>query len=70
MKINVQCWRCNHEYTVTCKRVDFNRWQRGELIQVALGYLTDGERELLLSKTCDSCWTKMFGEPLEQETEN
>jgi len=41
---------------------DLTAWSEGELIQVALDYLSEGERELLLSGTCDTCWDEMYGE--------
>jgi hypothetical protein len=25
--------------------------------------LSSGQREMLMSQTCDSCWIEMFGEP-------
>ena len=37
-------------------------WVSGDkYIQEALPYLTAAERELLISKTCDKCWKKMYG---------
>ena len=32
----------------------------GKLIQDAFPYLTDGQRELMISNTCDTCWNKFF----------
>lgn len=38
-------------------------WQAGGgYIQDLMPTLTAGERELLISGTCDSCWKEMFGE--------
>lgn len=42
--------------------VDLAAWKRGTLIQDAMPYLSDGEREILISKTCGECWDAMFGE--------
>ena len=41
-------------------------WKAGELIQNALPELSDEERELLISKTCDSCWNKLFPEDFDE----
>jgi hypothetical protein len=37
-------------------------WQAGKYIQDAMPYLSKGERELLISGTCDECFDKMFGD--------
>lgn len=62
VNIAVQCWNCKRDFTVTCNEVHYNAWKDGELIQEVMSYLTAGERELLISNTCDDCWHKMFGE--------
>jgi hypothetical protein len=37
-------------------------WLSGSLpIQDAMPYLTDGERELFLSYTCNDCFNNLFG---------
>lgn len=62
MHLDVQCMHCHKWYDIEVDKEDFNSWENGTyLIQDALPYLTKGERELLISNTCDSCWDKMFG---------
>lgn len=64
IEIDCECWRCHKVFTVICNRSDYNAWKlHGELIQDALPYLSDDERELLISSTCGKCWVKMFGPP-------
>ena len=46
--------------STACRHCGWIDWQEGELIQVALPTLTEGERELLISGTCDTCWDRMF----------
>ena len=58
----IGCIHCNKNYDVWADPDDLTAWSEGELIQNVLDYLSDGERELLLSGTCDTCWEKMFGE--------
>jgi hypothetical protein len=59
----VNCRHCGKAYLLAYDQDDYNDWKSGEkLIQDALSYLSAGDRELLLSKTCDSCWEKMFGD--------
>ena len=64
MKSIIRCIRCNKNYDILVDPADLTAWSEGELIQVALDYLSDGERELLLSGNCDTCWDKMYGEEI------
>ena len=63
LTVNVPCRRCQ---TVTALTVDpdaFAAWQRREkLAQDAFPHLTVAERELLISATCGTCWTELFGD--------
>jgi hypothetical protein len=58
----ITCTHCNQEYSFEVNKGDLEDWENGELIQDVLPYLSPGERELLMSGTCDSCWEKMFGD--------
>jgi hypothetical protein len=62
MDIKVECWKCSNEHIISVELSDLVGWQNGELIQDALHYLTDDERELLMSATCGECWDILFGE--------
>ena len=59
---SVYCVHCDTDYDIMVDPADLKRWYDGELIQVALDYLTDDERELLMSGTCGKCWDKLFPE--------
>jgi len=59
-EFEVDCRRCHNSYTVTAKAIDISRWQGGAIIQDVMPYLTDDERELLISGTCGSCFDEMF----------
>lgn len=58
----VCCAHCGIVYDLMINPEDIIRWQTGEPIQNCMSYLSASERELLISRTCDSCWTNMFGE--------
>ena len=59
---DVQCKQCGVVYQIIAEREDIDSWLSGSgYIQDILGYLSAAERELLISETCDSCWTQMFG---------
>lgn len=54
------CRSCGEIYCVNVDADGFDRWQAGELIQNALPEVSAEDRELLISKTCDNCWKKLF----------
>ena len=62
MKSIIGCIHCNKNYDVWADPKDLTEWVNGGLIQDVLHYLTPGEREHLMSGTCDACWEKMFPE--------
>ena len=66
----VTCQHCGVDQTISAPVINFLAWENGELIQNALPMLTAGEREMLISQTCDDCWTKFFGEPEDELQEN
>ncbi len=58
---NITCSHCGTEYAIIADRRDVESWLSGErYIQDALHYLTAGERELFISRTCDDCWKILF----------
>jgi hypothetical protein len=54
---------CKKKYTFYISKADYWDWTHGELVQYAFPYLTDGERELLISQTCDVCWDTLVPRP-------
>lgn len=60
--INVTCGHCKGSFDVFVNQDDFISWQSGVAIQRAMPYLTPGQRELFISKTCEPCFDKMFGD--------
>ena len=51
-----------NEMTMKVDVNDIYRWQDGELIQVALGYLTPHEREFIKTGITQEEWNSTFGE--------
>lgn len=61
MIYNVTCEHCKTQYSFEVPTGQFFRWVRGDgLIQDLLPELTDGQRELMISRTCDKCWNEIF----------
>jgi hypothetical protein len=59
---HVTCKNCKTTFQIFANREDVQSWMKGEsYIQDVLHYLSAGERELLMSGTCNSCWKEMFG---------
>lgn len=60
---DLRCNVCGQVFTVVYNRQDMSDWLSGsEYIQDALHYLTAGERELLLSGVCSTCFDDMFSD--------
>ena len=60
--VNAQCRLCGECQKISFNADDWQRWQEGELIQAAMPYLSAGDREMLISETCDTCFDAMFPE--------
>ena len=60
--ITIRCFGCSDVKQVEVDEDGFNKWKAGEYIQVALAALTPGERELLISRTCETCFDEMCKE--------
>jgi len=61
--IDLPCQVCGKNCTLLIDKQGFEDWLNGEkYIQDALPELTAGERELLISGTCDDCWKEIWGE--------
>jgi len=61
----VGCNYCNQKFVLDATDEQFAAWDTGELIQDAMPNLSADDRELLISGTCNECWARMFGEPLD-----
>ncbi len=60
-EFNIECKHCHKVYSIYLYEEDFDAWNNDEgYIQDLMSYLTAGERELLISNTCNDCWKKMF----------
>ena len=66
----VSCSHCGITYDLMINPEDIIRWQAGEYIQDCMPYLSAAERELLISRTCDSCWKNMFGDDDAEDSDN
>lgn len=68
--VPVTCNMCNATREVRVNKSDYEKWIRREgVIQELLHYLSKGERELLISGTCNDCFNKLFWEGEEEDEE-
>ena len=59
--VNLKCNRCGQVFTIYVDTIDLGTWISGEgFIQDIMPYLTDAERELLISGSCGKCFDKIF----------
>lgn len=60
MKLHLTCLQCGKPEDIEVARKDLLSWQCGELIQTAMPYLSDSQREMLISRICGKCFDEMF----------
>lgn len=59
--LEVRCVMCGGKHVIFVKLHDYIEWKNGAgFIQDLMPYLTDSERELLISSTCGSCFDSLF----------
>ena len=59
-ELTVVCIHCNKVYKIEVDKIGLVQYLNGELIQRALPTLSNSDRELIISQTCQSCWEEMF----------
>lgn len=66
--LHEECRVCRKTYMIKVKEKDLVDFlQNGKHAQKAFPYLREGERELLISGTCDKCWDDFFGKEEENK---
>jgi hypothetical protein len=59
--MEIQCKYCKKKITVNVDESKYSSWKNGEgFIQDLMPELSAGEREILISRTCDSCFDEIF----------
>jgi len=61
------CIKCRALSDIVADPDDFADWAKGKLIQDAMPYMSDSDRELLISSICGPCFDVMFGEGEDDE---
>ena len=64
--IKKKCPMCGIEQEVVVDYADYMNWNNGMLIQRAFPYLSDDEREVLITGICGKCFSTLFNEENEE----
>ena len=72
MDLAIQCKYCKEVYLVKeINPKDYQEWHNGSaFIQDVMSYLNPADRELMISRTCDNCWNKMFEPTIQFEEDD
>ena len=62
LDIELSCNHCDYEENLSVSECDYIAWHNGKYIQDSFPFITAGQRDLMLSNTCDDCWQKFFPE--------
>jgi len=60
--LTLSCVMCGNPVTIWFDIADWNEWCAGAYIHDVMPYLSAGEREMLISQTCDNCWKNLFSD--------
>jgi hypothetical protein len=60
MIIKATCIECKKEFSLTVTAGEYDSFREGAFVQDAFPNLTPGERELLISSMCETCFDKLF----------
>ncbi len=60
--MRIRCRHCGDDHSVPVQPEQFAAWKSGTLIQNAMPNLTNEQRELLITQTCQRCWDAMWRE--------
>jgi len=67
LTLSILCPICSNTHYVTVGEEGFAKWEKGELIQNAMPYLSATQREQIISNLCPKCQADIFGEDPEDE---
>ena len=59
--LSIVCKECDKEIAITVNKIDYDNYLTGTInIQKAFPYLSDDNRELILSGICGKCFDLLF----------
>lgn len=61
-KVAGPCYSCAKPLSVDVHTPDLDRFRAGEFASRCFSYLSDNEREFLISGICEACWDELFPE--------
>lgn len=68
VSLRIECELCGGEFTVEVGKEDYDRYRATSVLcQDAFPYLTEDERELIISQTCGPCWERLWEDEPDEE---
>jgi len=68
MELQITCRKCGSIFSIKVKYSDLQTFKKGEKkIQNIFPYLSPGERELLISNICETCFDSIFKNMAKEE---
>jgi hypothetical protein len=73
--IVIECIECKQNYRIMVEKYNYEEWIKtrqtvtGRYIQDIFWYLTPGEREMFMTKICDTCFKYLLGTEFEDKDE-
>lgn len=59
--LHLTCIDCNTQYVINVNQIDLDKWRTGRHnIQDVMAYLSPGQRDLLVSGICSTCFDNLF----------
>ena len=68
--VRLLCRICSQQQEVIAPVAGLMAWEEGAFIQDAMPELSAGDREMLISQTCDDCWHMTFGDDEDEFSED
>ncbi len=62
LKLTTICIECKKPVNVNVMIKDYDKWRAGTMIQDAFPYLTDTQRETIITGICPTCYDRIFEE--------
>lgn len=60
LECHFQCRQCDQSKMITVLKIEYVSWNNGAFTQVAFPNLSNSDREMFISGTCDVCWAELF----------
>ncbi|MDQ0418783.1 asparagine synthetase A [Croceifilum oryzae] len=60
VSLDVTCFKCETTFSLEVLPSSLDQYEAGALVQNAFPYLSEDDRELIISRTCGACFIEIF----------